>query len=261
MSDRDTPLAAATDVERVGGCTLVTVRVRGDGRRAVRVENRLDGPVAPPRRAGVPERGWDERGFTGRLRADGTLSLGYAVPAPPADPPARVEPAADVPADDGPAAVLRRLGDPRPPAAALGDPTETGAGDGLPAADDGGERSAVATGDGAAVGSAGSPATDTVAPPTVGGDARQRTEPPAAVADWLDAVERRLDRAEALTDADVDAATAVLADAGGVAAVASLPSRLADDAGALRRVADRSTSLADRAAETSVPVEALRRLA
>ncbi|EMA68291.1 DUF7857 domain-containing protein, partial [Halorubrum kocurii] len=59
----------AWDVEREGGVSLVRCRVRNDDAvpRRVRIESRLDGPVLPPRRDGVPETGWDEAGVTLRL--------------------------------------------------------------------------------------------------------------------------------------------------------------------------------------------------
>jgi hypothetical protein len=268
MPDSDTSLCVAAGVERVGDCTLVTVRVSGAGGRAVRVTNRLDGPVAPPRRAGVPERGWDERGFTGRLPSDGTLAVGYAVPAPPADPPVTVEPADDVPAADAPAAVVRRLGDPSPPTAAVEDgppdpddgATSGGTGEGARPSEGPSEHAADGRPTPDADGAGSEQSAERASASRTPAGTPASAEPPAAVTDWLDAVEARVDRAEALTDADVDAATAALADAGGVRAVASLPDALRRDEAALRRVRERTAALSDRATATAVPVEALRRL-
>jgi hypothetical protein len=115
------------DQERTDGVTLVRVYVEASTTRRVRVENRLDGPVWPPRRHGQPAAGWDEAGFEGVVGADDRLVAGYATPAAPADPP--VELVADEPADGEPtgfetdapdvdasaAGVVRSLGDPLVP--------------------------------------------------------------------------------------------------------------------------------------------------
>ena len=104
--------------------------------RRVRVANRLSGPVRPPRREGVPESGWDDGGFEGVVPAGGTRPLGYASPAPPAEPPVelvRTERAGSADSADSertrtvpeesPEGVVRALGDARPPADAV--PTAT----------------------------------------------------------------------------------------------------------------------------------------
>ncbi|MFC6990002.1 hypothetical protein ACFQJD_17210 [Haloplanus sp. GCM10025708] len=86
-------------------------------------------------------------------------------------------------------------------------------------------------------------------------------ELPESVATWLEAVERRVEYGEGLTDASVVEAADVLESAGGLDAVTSLPETLTADADALRAVATAAERLADRAEETDVPVDALRRLA
>ncbi len=112
------------DTLRTDGVTLVYLHLHNDEPepRRVRVANRLDGPVWFPRRRGVPAAGWDEGGFEDVLAAGATRALGYATPAPPADPPATVawtERAASTEPPESretdPAAVVRRHGDPRPP--------------------------------------------------------------------------------------------------------------------------------------------------
>lgn len=118
-------------IERTGGVTLVAVRVTNpaDRPRRVRIANRLDGPVWPPRVGGRPAPGWDDGGFEGVLAAGETRTLGYATPAPPAsggDAPATVawvEDAPNGPPDDPPApgVIVSTLGDPRPPMDALPD--------------------------------------------------------------------------------------------------------------------------------------------
>jgi hypothetical protein len=87
------------ETERTDGVTLVRLYVTAEHRRRVRVENRLDGPVWPPRREGQPAAGWDGDTFEGVVTADKRLVAGYATPASPADPPADL--VADDPATPG----------------------------------------------------------------------------------------------------------------------------------------------------------------
>ncbi len=148
-----------SQVERRAGVALVTLVVRNptDAPRRVRVANRLDGPVWPPRCEGVPAAGWDDGGFEGVVPASDRRALGYASPvggdepdsgasrgpeisndseAPVADPPAELvwseragssdsrsetDPE-EVAADGTPEGVVRTLGDPRPPADAVPTP-------------------------------------------------------------------------------------------------------------------------------------------
>jgi hypothetical protein len=112
----------------VDDVTLVTLSLSSPDPTHVRIENRLDGPVWPPREQGVPAAGWDETGFSGVV--DGSLALGYACPAVPDDGPAaelvEQRPPTD---DDGPTArsLVRELGDASPPPAAVGPATQPGA--------------------------------------------------------------------------------------------------------------------------------------
>jgi len=115
-------------LERSGGVTLVGLVVGADRPCRVRVENRLDGPVWPPRRHGEPVAGWEDGTFTGQVPGGGTIPVGYATPAPVEEPPAAVvdtEPATDAETTIGsreralapevestPAGVVRALGDP-----------------------------------------------------------------------------------------------------------------------------------------------------
>jgi hypothetical protein len=109
----------------VAATTLVTVRVENttERPRRVRLHNRLDGSVAPPRRHGVPESGWDDDGVTRLLPGGETLSIGYACQAPPETPPVTVH---DEPSDGDDEVetatverALRSLGAFAPPRAAL----------------------------------------------------------------------------------------------------------------------------------------------
>ena len=260
-----------TLTERDGVC-LVAVVVDNPApvARRVSVSNRLDGPVLPPRREGVPERGWDDDGFEGTVPAEGRLVLGYACLAPAARPPVAVEARsrADTEGDADatapgttPEAVVRRLGGHAPPADAV--PVPSPADRDLPAdAFD-----------------AGVPGTNRDAPTDDGDDSpRDRPDPPrvppgapdpsdapdavpADAAAWFRAVEARVDRAERLDGASVTAATTVVREAGGLDEVVDLPDRLSTDAATLRAAARRAERLADRAESADVPVDALRRLA
>lgn len=130
------------------GVTLVSAIVENPHEEAARyrLENELDGPIWPPRRRGIPERGWDESGYESVLGVGERESIGYAVPAPPADPVARIawtEPADSLdglgdrnsatgreatsipsidPAGDVAGSALRSFGDPRPPRSVLTPP-------------------------------------------------------------------------------------------------------------------------------------------
>jgi hypothetical protein len=209
---------------------LVTVELRNPDpvARRVRVENRLDGPVLPPRRAEMPAPGWDREGFAGVVPAGERRPLGYACPASPERPPVSVvdegRANGDAAATDA-ADAVRGLADPRPPADAVPDARMDGV------EDDGGR----------------DPSDD---------------DPPAPVTSWLATVERRIERGEEVTDASVATTAEALesmADDG--CDVAALDARLAADTAALRAVARRASALADRAEAIDVPVETLRRLA
>ena len=248
------------DVDRAGDVSLVRGRVynEGDVPRRVRVESRFDAPVLPPRRGGVPASGWDDSGATLRLESGAHRAFGFAVRAPPVDPPVEVAEAVplDPAADTEPSAVpttaaLRRLGEHRPPrAAVIGETdepdrvTDSDAGD---TADD---------------------ALDSSGPDGSKCERSDRARSPtesdgwaAAVDSRLDAVEARIDRAERLTDADVATATDVVADVDGIAALSGLDDRVAADAERLREVSERAAELAARAEATDAPIAALERLA
>ncbi|RLM96583.1 hypothetical protein [Haloarcula sp. Atlit-7R] len=246
--------------ERVDDVTLVTATV-GDILEPTRitVQNRLDGPLWPPRTQGVPEAGWSEGGFEGVVRP-GTHALGYATPAPPAAKPAelvRAEPAPETTiADerlDSAAAVLRELGDPSPPS------------DAVPTAE-----------------SAHVSQTSSAGPlgPTPGRDierlpegSHQSTGPgasgrcpeqqlPDAVLQWLETVARRVDCAERLAEAEsLSAATAAVRAADGLSGVRTVAARGDTDEQMLRALARRAERLADRRAAATVPTETLARLA
>lgn len=75
----------STDTTRTAGVTLVEVTVRADTRHRVRLESRLDGPIWPPRSGGTVADGWHRGGVT-RVVSAGVTGIGFATPAPPAEP-------------------------------------------------------------------------------------------------------------------------------------------------------------------------------
>jgi hypothetical protein len=195
------------------GVTLVTATVTvAEEPTHVTVTNCLDGPVRPPRREGCPVPGWTDDGFAGVLDP-GYHALGYAVDAPPTDPPARLDtatPAPDAePVDERttPGAIVCDLGDPSPPADAVPEAD-------IPEALDSVTDPETAEADDP--------------PPTAGAL-------PPTVTDWLDAVERCLDRRE-----QSEGGGTVDTDTAG-------PGRTAlPDERALRQLARRGDRLADR---------------
>jgi len=78
-----------TDTDRRDGVTLVTARVRNTlgTPQTVRLVNRLDGPVWPPRFGDVTAPEWTDGTWEGTLRPGQCLGVGYATPAPPFDDP------------------------------------------------------------------------------------------------------------------------------------------------------------------------------
>ncbi|WP_049983567.1 hypothetical protein [Halorubrum sp. BV1] len=256
----------AWTVEQDGGVSLVRCRVHNDEAvpRRVRLDSRLDGPVLPPRRAGVPEAGWDASGVSVRLDPASSRAVGFAVPADPVEPPVEIsedgsdredtrvscerDPLAAVRSETPALDAIRTLGDHRPPRDAITDGT-TGQDADTDGETDGAGGEADRGGD-----AGGDPLIDGQ---VGGGDATV----PAAVDEWLDTVTARVDRAERLTDADLGAATEVVEETDGLDGVSDLRRRVETDAERLRAVSDRTAALAARAESADVPIEALERLA
>ena len=263
-------------VTEADGVALVSLVVESETTEQVRVTSRLDGPVWPPRRQGVPEEGWDEDGYEGVVEADGRLLLGYASPADPAEPPARVT---TLGPGDGAGTttareVVRTLGDPTPPRDAVppsdglarggGDATGTAVPQGVDAADDASSNGSSLSGldastdstDGSTDGRKREPADD-----SAGG---WESEPGQyrAVEAWLDGVADRLEDAERLARVtSVPEASEAVASVGGPEDIARLRTTLQEDRDRLERVADRCEDLAARVGGVEVPVETLERLA
>jgi len=252
----------ARAVETDGITLVVGTLAGGPVPTRVTVENCLDGPVWPPRRMGRPEAGWDASGFTGVIPAEECVPIGYACPAPAADPPLELVATERADGADGdldtPGAVLRGLGSPAPPREAVSLPVASGG--------------AANGGDGQQpTGWSGVPDdVEGTGPPRAAGDrAADRAlefagdaEPSDPVAAWLGRVERRLDRVERLATAeDVPAATAALREVGSLEAARTLEGQRRTDADRLREVTRRANALAYRAERAAIPIDALVRLA
>lgn len=244
-----------------GGVTLVELCVTATRPRRVRVENRLEGAVWPPRCDGVPEPGWDEDGFEGRVAPEEPLVLGYASPADPAGPPARIaeerEPADREPT---PQAVVKALGRREPPRDAM---PASGSGGADGAAESGGPcPDRAAESDGSCPDLAPDPDTGSPAQPGSGTEA-ETDDPPGTPFDaWFAAVEQRLEAAEDLAAAgSVEEAESAVDRTGGIAAVRRLQEQLQADRAALAHLDRRCSRARERAEAVDVPVEALAQLA
>lgn len=230
---------AALDWEltRTGGITLVELFVTSETDERVRIESELT-PVWPPRRQGVPADGWDKDTFEGTVEAGTTLVVGYASPAEPVDPPAKL-----VSPDSGetvtPRDLVRSLGEAGPTRDAIttdqgGDPTRPD------------ERVTQSDGE------------DTYR------DDRQGDDPETAHADptaWFDTLADRLEAAEQLAGVQgVEEARDAVVSVGGLEDVRRLQAQLDADRRQLEQVRQRSTTLADRLDAVDIPLGTLERV-
>jgi hypothetical protein len=172
-------------VDEVADVSLIELSVHNPTAvdRRVRVESRLDGPVLPPRDGSVPEAGWDEHGYAGVVPAGERVALGFAVPAPPTEPPVSVSDEGRATDDEGEATAadaVRALGSADPPADALPAASGTEPAD---AGGDGGTGASPSPTDGPGgqtpLGSGGAPAES---PPVPRGRRSASETPPAATA-------------------------------------------------------------------------------
>lgn len=251
--------------ESVGGVTLVSVRLRNHRAvpRRVRLRNRLDGPVLPPRRQREPEAGWDRSGVSAVVPARSTTACGYACPATLTEHSGSADEApveivdvhaledAEKVGDEKPIAegsvskAIRRLGDARPPRAVLGEP--------------------VTPNDGAQFPSQEPPERDTEQPAASASqnDKSKRSQQSALspdVDERLNPYRNRIQTVEALSLASVSESTAVLDTTGGIVGLERMGTALDADAASLRALAAEATALAARAEAATPPLGALRRL-
>ena len=307
---RRPPVGVETDATRLDGVVLVTCRLhnRTTTPRAVRLRDELPGETLPPRRDGVPERGWDDDTYTAVVPPETTHAVGYAstsdgpLPDTPATLVAVDDPATLVDTDDRVGHARRELADWAPPAEILpqrlvadggptdGETSDREAVDGEASDGETSDREAVdgeasdgetsdegasedaetantgTTKDGETGTESGchsSSAANTVALTPVGGSDDTDRAPfadgaiPTVVAAYLDAAAERIDRAAATAEG-VQAATDALRDTHHTPV--TLEQAVARDEAALRALAERAATLADRAAAASVPVDSLRRL-
>lgn len=263
------PIELSTDVTMVHGVALVTCRIRNRTPvpRGVRVIDQLDGPTLPPRSNGVSAAGWTDSTHETVVPAGETAAVGYACPLDekavaekPVGEPVELDavgPPSLTDRDDTEELVAhaRRLGDGRPPRDAI----PTAEADTIGSRD--GEKARSATdADNDGVGTAGVSRAD-----TIDSDDTETTQPPFAdgicpvpVETYFDEATTRVRRAEATTDGSVESVTAAFRRSHHTPV--TLEQAVARDEAALRAIAERATELADRAAETDVPVDPLRRL-
>ncbi|MEF8774316.1 MAG: hypothetical protein V5A23_03480 [Halobacteriales archaeon] len=263
-------------VRTAGGAALVAAVVSSTAPtpRRVRAVPRVDAPVWPPRRNGVPEREWSDGELSVVVPAGSRLAIGFATPASPDSPP--VELHDEGRADDAPTPATRPVVDApvgggpvskRPPGGADGASAPNppnGAADTLvpTPTPDGVVR---ALGDGR-------PPRDAVPESTPNGGSDQRradpssgaresdppagetASPPAPVVAWLDAVERRVATAEADSNDRSSANTAPPAtEADQPIASTASPATEADR---LRSFVARAGALADRWETAGTPADA-----
>lgn len=245
------PIESTVSTTSASGVTLVRIALRSTVAvdLQVRITNALDGPVLPPREAGVAESGWSDEAYVGTVPASGTLGVGYACPICSTETPDAAAASVEVvgPADGSAVAsttetdasatdsalvatAIRSLGRARPPADALvgGTPADDSGGGGAEPTNSMADRDHAAE----------SPSEPTRTTPVV-------------VEAWLDAVETRVRCAERLTDATVAEATGILDERGGVAGIEGLPGALAADEAALEALQERLSELHTRVAATN----------
>lgn len=211
------------------GVTLVELLVTAETTTQVRIESTLT-PVWPPRRQGVPAAGWDGNSFETTVAAGDRVVVGYASPAEPDGPPARLATEQPGTADEtlDPRALVRALGEANPPRdlvpadEAPQDPAESQPTDDEPAAVDGA----------------------------------------TPLQSWFRAVEQRLADAERLAGVESpEEASAAVAAVGGIEAVKQLQAQLAADRERLDRLAERNRRLDDRLRGVEIPTAVLERVA
>lgn len=269
-------------VSRTNDVTLVTVHVTNThvAPREVRLDNRLAGPVCPPRSHGVPETGWDDDGVTRRVPGRTRVSIGYACHAPPETPPVEADDRPVGEQDEAPVdRALRSLGDFAPPRTVVSPEQFSDAGsfrepeqftNSEPSREP--TQSADFASTPSLAGVAPSPERTDRRPETDCGRAGSETvsgssldaagvvsqthdssvDVPTTVETWFRAVEARLDTADRL-GGDVSEAIPVIASLGGRTGLETLATTLEADAAALAHVAARANELAARVDSADVP--------
>ena len=247
-------------LDRVGGATLVELFVTSDADVRVEITSALQ-PVWPPRRRNRPTAGWSDSGFEGVVTAGNQLVLGYASPADPVEPPARIvgtEPVtggSDEPPT--PEQLVRSLGEAAPPRDAVpAERTATGHN-----AESSRQPAAWPPSEGPQQGErAANGASSGGGEPTTEAGRQDNAQSGVAVAAWLEAVEQRLDVAERLAAVETTAeARAAVGTAGGIEAVQRLCTQLENDRERLERID--AAELEERLATVEIPLTALERLA
>lgn len=81
-------VAVETNAERTNEVTTVRVVITNTHStpQTVRLRNRLEGPIWPPRRNSVVDPRWDDGIWEATIRPHRSRGIGFASPAPPTDP-------------------------------------------------------------------------------------------------------------------------------------------------------------------------------
>lgn len=230
------------EVSHSDGITLVELAVTAHTDEQVRIESTLE-PVWPPRRQGVPVAGWDDTGFEGSVEAERPLVVGYASPAAPEEPPAKLVSSGEDESETTAREVLRTLGDASPPRDVVPTP------DSEPDEEQGTSRTIASE-------------TDTNCPTANESETNRATaDHPAPTGEWFDAVEDRLARAERLSAVtEVEEARDAVADAGGLEQVRTLAARLDADRRRLAEFRERTARVQKRLDSVDVPLATLERV-
>lgn len=256
---------------RTNGVTLVELLVASETTTRVRIESELT-PVWPPKRQGVPAAGWDGDCFEGTVEGGGRLVVGYASPAEPDGPPARLQTAAATDDDHVDAETLvRALGEAKPPRDLVPVTGDTAHRDDL-------SDSPESVGGQSSVDSPRQQSTATGEPQpsnqrlTASGEelhsaqsltATELSDEPTSteLASWFSAVESRLADAERLAAVESpDEATAAVTAVGGIDGVRQLQAQLSADRDRLDRLSQRQRELADRLETVEIPTAVLERV-
>lgn len=236
------------DLTRTGEVTLVELAVGSEFDQHVCIESQLT-PVWPPRRQGVPQRGWDGSTFEGTVSQDSELVFGYASPAEPAEPPATITATEPPSADETvrPRDIVHTLGDASPPRDTFGR-THSEKSERPPVTQESTETDQ---------------ATQVETEPRQGSEHGTDTEhqQPREPTAWFDAVESRVTTTEQLArTTDAGEVRAAVDELGGIEDIRALQAQLNADRRRLTEVQQRSETLAERLASVELPLATLERI-
>lgn len=268
---------------RTDGVTLVELLVTSETTTEVRIESHLT-PVWPPKQQGVPEAGWDGNSFETTVEAGDRVIIGYASPAPPDGPPARIQNVSAEATDNqrvDARTLVRALGEAKPPrdlvpAAPRGEshqPTDCTESENTT-----GANNETAGSDTASSGQTANRTTEACRSMTDHKETQAPTGPktvdqataPSSTTEvteteleaWFSAVEQRVADAEQLAGIETPSeATAAVTAVGGIESVKQLQAQLVADRERLEQLSEREQQLSDRLQTVEIPTGVLERVA